>query len=313
MTGVADKDLIVSYATNVAAEDFTRLVVSARASVSRRDADIVVLTNPDARVPSRLATDLAVELLPVSSTWSPTGHKVLRLLWRLVFESLERQKIDRPPFAQLHRTLTSLWAHPILARHFAYLDLLQLRPHYRMVLLSDARDVVFQSNPFVGLSPDKLHVFLQDPSIAYGGDNIDTRWYRGTFGDAALAQVRGKPVVCAGTILGGAAAVIKLLHAMVRHVLAHKRGGIDQAILNFILANEFRAEELVVHENLGPTVLTLGDVPNGVFRLQGDEVRVGDHVPAILHQYDRVSDVQAVVHRRFAEPRMLEQALAQSI
>ena len=299
------KDVILSYATNISYEDFARLVRSARAHVPAARADLVIITNAQSPRFAELAAELEVELLPAPpSVWKAVqSSRVLRILFRGLFSFFEvSERVAKPPqsWQVVQAALTGMWAHPINGRHFAYLEFFALRPDYRMVLLTDARDVVFQGDPFEpALDPGKLHAFLQDEGLVYGQKNVDTDWYVHVYGNAGLAKVTGKPIACAGTIMGGTAIIHRLIEEMIGDLVNHKRGSVDQAVYNSILHGRLNPV-VQFHPNLVSTVLTFGDVAEDRFTIVGDEVRVAGKVPAVLHQYDRCQPVREVMHRRFS-------------
>jgi hypothetical protein len=299
------KDVILSYATNILYEDFARLVRSARAHVPAERADVIVITNAQSPRFAELAAELNVELVPAPPTvWKDIpSSRVLRILFRCLFTFFEvGERVGKPSrsWQVVHRTLTGIWSHPINGRHFAYLELLALRPDYRMVLLTDARDVVFQGDPFEpALDPGKLHAFLQDEALVYGPKNVDSDWYVSVYGNAGLAKVTGKPIACAGTIMGGTAVMHRLIEEMIGELVNHKRGSVDQAIYNSLLYGRMNPV-VQFHPNLVSTVLTFGDVAEDRFTVVGDQVQVAGKVPAVLHQYDRSQPVREVMHRRFS-------------
>jgi hypothetical protein len=295
------KNLILSYATNVAYEDLSRLLRSARAHIPVDTADIVIITNPQADRFAALAHELSVELAPAMSLWKHVqSSRALRGLFRGLFTLFELQSrfARSVSWSTIHAIMTSLWSHPIVSRHFAFLEFLALRPNYRTVLLTDARDVVFQGDPFPLLPPANLHAFLQDGGLRYGQRNMDTDWYRNVLGPEELARVQGNAVACAGTIAGGVAVIKKLLQEMTRTIVERKRGVIDQPVYNFVLRHRM-ADAVVFHENGKSPILTLGDMPEGQFDLVGDQVVVGGKTPTVLHQYDRVPSVRDAIARRF--------------
>ncbi len=298
------KNLILSYATNIKPAEFARLAVSIRRVMAVDAVDVVVFTNVTSADILELAGRLNIRLIPALSIWSQVqSSKFLRILFRLVFESLEWSDKLLAPNAkrrQVHDALVSIWSHPITARHFTYIQFLEQNPSYGMVMLSDARDVVFQADPFQGLEPGVVHAFLQDESLTYGKHNIDTDWYRGIYGVDALAKVTDKPIACAGTIFGDVASLLALERAVFDDIVRLKRGVVDQAVFNKLINDPAQPFKTVFHRNLHANVLTFGDVAEDRFQLAGNSVCVDGHLPAVLHQFDRVAAVNGMIDRTMA-------------
>jgi hypothetical protein len=298
------KNLVLSYATNIKPDEFSRLVRSIRRFMPPSGTDVAVITNATAPQITDLADALSVRLIPALSIWSQVqSSRFMRIFFRVIFEVLERSEKRLAPDAkrrEIHEVLAAIWSHPIAARHFAYIQYLEQNPNHRLVMLSDARDVVFQADPFDGMKGGVVHAFLQDESLAYGGRNIDTDWYRGIYGSAALAEVEGKPIACAGTIFGDVPSLLGLERAMFSEIVRLKRGVVDQAVFNMLINRPHQKFETVFHRNLHSHVLTFGDVPAESFRIAGDRVVVDDHLPAVLHQYDRVPSVLQMLRTALA-------------
>jgi len=298
------KNAILSYATNIKPSEFARLVVSIRRFMPANAVDVVVFTNVTSAEVVGLANTLNVRLIPATSIWSQVqSSKFLRILFRLVFEALERSERLLAPSAQrrqVHEVLTAIWTHPITARHFTYIQFLEQNPGYDIVMLSDARDVVFQADAFQGLEAGVVHAFLQDESLTYGQHNIDTDWYRGIYGPAALEAVANKPIACAGTIFGDVGSLLQLERAIFQEIVRLKRGVVDQAVFNKLINDPAQPFKTRLHRNLQSNVLTFGEVPDDKFQVTADSVYVDTHLPAVLHQFDRVPVVNQMIDRRLA-------------
>ena len=295
------KKAILSYATNIKPAEFARFVVSIRRVMPASEVDVVVFTNVTSPDVTRLANQLDVRLVSATSIWADVQSSTFfRILFRLVFEAIEwsdRLRAADPKRQRIHDTLTAIWTHPITARHFTYIQFLEQNPGYELVMLSDARDVVFQADPFAGLAPGMLHAFLQDESLTYGKHNVDTDWYRGIYGAEALAAVQGRAIACAGTVFGDVNSLLALERELFAEVVRLKRGVVDQAVYNKLINDPNSSLKTRLHPNLESNVLTFGEVPDDKFRIDGDAVYVNERKPAVLHQFDRVPAVDAMIAR----------------
>ena len=100
------------------------------------------------------------------------------------------------------------------------------------ILVTDARDVYFQLNPFEKLPKEgletTLHVYEDTASIAL---NLpESNWVRNIYNVSVLNQIKHLPGLCSGTTLGGQPAMEMYNRAMVKEFDEHpmSRVGMDQ-------------------------------------------------------------------------------------
>lgn len=112
--------------------------------------------------------------------------------------------------------------------------------HYHSrILVSDARDAYFQSNPFANLTKSTttttttkdnhnddnndmattLHVYRDTDSV--GTNTPETNWIRNIYNTTILNQVKNYPGLCSGTTLGGQPAMEMYSRAMVHENDVH--------------------------------------------------------------------------------------------
>jgi len=299
--GMGTKDLIVSFATNASFPDLARFLLSARKFCSVETTDIVLFVEPKHHQFSELASELRVTLIPVSSLWREiSGNLVLKVLYRGLLVAL-KLGADRgsPAWEQVYRATVSSWVHAMCGRHLAYQDFLKANSIYRCVLLSDSRDVVFQSNPFGLVNPNVLNVFEQDRSLLFGGDNCDTNWFAKVYGRELVNTLSGKQTICAGTIMGSPAIFLKYLDFMEQEVLSHKFCPLDQAMHNKIVYCDFPRELLEFHSNLSGLIFTMGETSESDYQIEGNQLTLKNKIVSVLHQYDRVPKIRSEIEKAY--------------
>lgn len=189
-------------------------------------------------------------------------------------------------------------------RHFLFLDLLRREGgRFSRVLLTDVRDVVFQSDPFAFAWPAGLNVTLEHRAALLGRCPYNARWVREQFGPEVLARLADRPVSCSGTTLGGPAAMLDYLERLTRLLLpfhpAERMAGYDQAAHN-LLVHGGELPRLTLHDNAGP-ILTLASRPGEPVCDAAGEVLNDAGVPAVIvHQYDRKPALFRRLRARFA-------------
>lgn len=213
-------------------------------------------------------------------------------LWKKVFASGISQRAKE--------RIAHLVFHLFYRRHLLYLDFLRARGgSYEKVLLTDCRDVFFQTDPFDWPQTPGLHLFLEEATNKLGTCLHHIRWITSQFGTEKLEQWKEETVSCAGTVFGDVPAITAYLQQMVAQTMkarSLRAADGDQGIHNYLLlARQFR--ESTVHENRRGPVMTLGPVDSSSLKFDArgrvlDET--GTIVP-VLHQYDRHSQLQATI------------------
>jgi hypothetical protein len=158
------------------------------------------------------------------------------------------------------------------------------------VLLSDSRDVVFQSDPFA-IAPKTVLSGQEDLSI--GDSHCNAQWIEESYGPQTLQQIKNLPVACSGVQIGPRKAMLAYLRRMCEEAvrLAPKvafRVGFDQGIHNWLLRCG-DCSELAAEPNGSPVIATLAACEQRRYQLQGGRLFFPQEqtYPAIVHQYDR--------------------------
>lgn len=188
------------------------------------------------------------------------------------------------------------------ARYSAYAAFLRRNTRrYHRVFVSDVRDVIFQSNPFLLDTGPGLACFGENGVI--GGDNYNSNWIKDLYGDAALKYLADKTVACSGTIMGSVDSMQACLDRMVREIQEHRGTelwGRDQGIYNYLLWTD-RLQDTRLFMN-GVGVYTLALVPGADIKFNAKADIISKYgAPAVIHQYDRHPMLAAHVQARWSE------------
>ena len=179
-------------------------------------------------------------------------------------------------------------------RYIEALQIVEDLPRDSVVLLTDSRDVIFQSCPFTHYLehwPDELHLSME-PNLIQPLD-WTYKWCVGVYGENVVEEtLRGKLASCSGTTIGSKELVELYLARMVKEILKYRwrishTTGFDQGLHNFLLyTGQFDHGPLSAN---GEGVFWIAD-RKPVFDSSGFAV-VRDRVRAtVVHQYDRSLD-----------------------
>jgi len=204
---------------------------------------------------------------------------------------------------------TRSFTRSVHARRYAvYLDYLRARLcRYDQVMMSDVRDVVFQRNPFDGITSPKCHFYLESVARTIGEDPTNSRWVRGCFSSAEAERLAACRISCSGITIGGTAAIIAYLERMAARIRAmpwriYRRigHGYDQAIHNYLVHLDPAIDGIVVDNNRH--IATMALEPRTFYRLDRESLIYGpdNHLFPICHQYDRFPDLLQAVEARYA-------------
>jgi hypothetical protein len=205
---------------------------------------------------------------------------------------------------------TRSFSRSVHARRYAiYLDYLKARAgHYDQVMMSDVRDVVFQSHPFAGIDSPRCHFYLEAAGRTIGSDATNARWVRGCFTADEAEALAPRRISCSGITIGGTAEIMTYLEHMVAKIdamplriyrtIGH---GYDQGIHNYLVYLDAGISGVVV-QNHGH-IATMALEPRTFYsldaaaRISGPDGRLYP----ICHQYDRFPDIRAAVEARYAK------------
>ena len=189
-------------------------------------------------------------------------------------------------------------------RYFLYQDHLRwLEETPERILLTDVRDVIFQSDPFAFPWPDGLNVVMEDPSTTIGTCPHMTRWIINHLGEETWEDLRDAPVSCSGTVMGDLDAVREYLQFMTRALLPFvpddHMAGYDQGVHN-VLLHRGVLPRVTRHDNRGP-VLTLAAKPvDPAVNGQGLVLNDAGQPAVMVHQYDRKPDLHRTLRDKYA-------------
>lgn len=193
--------------------------------------------------------------------------------------------------------------HPVTARFAESLMALDLYPEADTVLLSDVRDVLFQANPFDPM-PRRLQFFVESEPMTLAQHGSNLRWLQAIVGAELAGTVADRPCVCAGTILGPRAGIVRMIRQMMLVLSIPRKAvpagfGADQATLNLLAHLDLIGEADIIPNRRH--VLTLGKTNLDAVSLDARGVirNADGSASAIVHQYDRHAAINAAITERY--------------
>jgi hypothetical protein len=202
---------------------------------------------------------------------------------------------DCAPFLEL---TAELGINIYSSRHFLLRRFLRRHTGHARVMLTDVRDVLFQSDPFRLPFPSEVVFAAEDKRIQDCATN--SSWIRHAYGEEILDAVRTQAVTCAGTVFGSHAGVLRYLDLMCAQVRRRPQEDGDQGLHN-VLAWGLRPAGMAV-DLADSIVATLDGTPAERVAFRDGLVFVDGRVPAVVHQWDRQDALRGPVMQTWRRP-----------
>lgn len=297
------KNAIVGFSTNHSYESLNVFIRSAREVYGKDECDIIIFTNSYESW-YRQFDSLDVQFVPTISLYDGRRRLFISFATKLIIKLTNFFKSLSNIGSFYNNSLVNLcesFLHPHIIRWSSYERFLNIRRNYRLILLSDVRDVVFQSDFFDYITDDDK-VFFADQSIHYGDKGCDSDWYRSAWGRQALDEATGKPCLCIGTILGSHAAILDFTRQINKYFLSDPYRGVEQAIFNYLLINKIISIEYEILANVEGPIATLANpvFVTGSIVVEEKICRKKDmSVIPVVHMYDRYEEANQLISKKY--------------
>ena len=182
--------------------------------------------------------------------------------------------------------------NPTIQRYFWIKELFKVQSFKGNILLTDVRDVVFQSNPFTSAHLGQANVLFTLEERSIGSCRYNSHWILARYGAGILRDLKGHIISCSGTTLGTVKGIALYVDKMCDHLTdAPDILGIDQGVHNYIVYKDSIADQRVLLNGLS-FVATMHYM-HAISIIHGKVQNMDGLITPILHQYDRLkSDVQ---------------------
>jgi hypothetical protein len=197
-------------------------------------------------------------------------------------------------------TLTDFLNTPI--NNLRYLKFYEfLKEHgdeYKNVLISDVRDVYFQSDPFFKIEKNSIFFAQEEENKTINDDKrFNSRWIEQTYGKEILEKIGNEKITCCGTLLGSSSNCLTYLKFMNDEIVRFYRDKISSfndmldtpihTYLYYIKPEILRNPQIKTNGDLFGTVgITVKEFPEKILIIEG-KIEVNGKKSPIIHQYDR--------------------------
>jgi hypothetical protein len=223
-----------------------------------------------------------------------------RLQWRLK-AYLRRHDVQPFPLWSTRRMHGPIQAY----RFERFASVLQREAsRYDQVVVADVKDVLFQRHPFADVTGLGCRFYLEAAPWTFATEPTNRRWAKLFLSAEEFAAIGPCRVSCCGVVLGDAANVADYLARLAGYLQTlpwelKREGGADTVFHNRMAHLTHEVAGTIVENDVH--VATMGISPPGTYAAGADGlIRTADgHVPAILHQYDRLPDIAPIVAAKY--------------
>jgi len=193
---------------------------------------------------------------------------------------------------------TSRSASVIISRFEYYLNCLENNfLDVENIMVTDVRDVVFQSNPFANNLAHDIEFFAEPELI--GNCKHNGVWYKTVYGDIALDKVKDQYVVCVGTTIGTRSAVMeyfkKIIDEIDRLAAIDKSFWAADTVVHNYLVYDNQFSNFGINHNGEGLVSTMHHSTKLIFNRTGQLLNNDGTVVPVIHQYDRCGPMSTVM------------------
>ena len=282
-------NIIITAATGYSVESLTPFFKSVERVCG--DARVFVIVHKQDRENNRALRERfpQTEIVPVSSMLRRKKYaRTAALLGRL------NSRICKKDYLSVNRLLKTIGRYSLqiaIERYLIALEITRsLGKDASNILLSDSRDVVFQSDPFDWIQGEVLSG-LEFEEMTLERCKFNSAWIRNLYGDECLRQIGANRIVCSGVTMGPVEQMERYLVEMCSEIWRKLHelkfsSGFDQGIHNYLIRTKRTSVRLT--ENCQGIIATLGYEQSSAISIDDTgQVRVYDRIPAIVHQYER--------------------------
>ena len=186
-----------------------------------------------------------------------------------------------------------------------YRTLMALEGEVDWVFFLDTRDVVFQADPFTALPAADVIFFEEKEGYTFRTAKRNRTWLIGTFGQRWLPMLEDLEVLCGGTVLAKHEAAVsfcklKLVMGTMVPDERHARSGVDQMTTNMIARLGLIPRFAVMPYDQQVATLSKANLEFLVPAADDLFLNRAGRLPAVIHQYDRVPEIQTTISQRYA-------------
>jgi len=186
--------------------------------------------------------------------------------------------------------------YPHVSRFFEYQEILKSDTTIQNVLLTDVRDVFFQSNPFENIEKG-LFVGMENPAFSIETEEYNKKWIIDAYGIDFYNEVKTNQVSCSGVTIGDYQSIDTYVDKMIEEFCKQPYKKMSERIYDQAMHNKLllckQLETVHYCQPFKSRIVTLGLYPFSQILMNstGLIVDVDNQIISIVHQHDRHPEI----------------------
>lgn len=215
------------------------------------------------------------------------------------------------PFIESYRDVFHDIASSITINNYRFLFYLKYLKEnagrYENIMMTDIRDVIFQSNIFERIENNKIYFFLEDSSEIFRTSKMNYEWCLYANGPEVTDKIIDENVSCAGIVIGSYKPIIDYLLYLQSRLQSRDdlRWGLDQGIHNEYVHTVPNSSAMII-SNTFPLVFTIYACKSFRQDNNGYLTNELDEPYSVIHQYDKFGDLIVYFKRKYLGPRFVQ-------
>jgi hypothetical protein len=191
------------------------------------------------------------------------------------------------------------------SRFTLYKEILESNKEINSVLITDVRDVVFQSDFFKDIKSEEfIYFFEEDTNSDIKSEFTHTDWIKDYWGSDNYSRLENCQILCSGTTFGSINQIIIYLNNLNKYISESLIYGFlsDHTHHNWIGHFEKDKFENLEHKINGDIIATIGltlERSNHLIKIKSGKLYLGDRLPSLIHQYDRSKELVSFFNQKY--------------
>ncbi len=167
------------------------------------------------------------------------------------------------------------------------------------VMLSDTRDVIFQSDPFKNQNFSKLNFFLEDKKIFECDTN--SKWIKRAYGKKIYDSIKNENISCSGVSIGDRLEMLNYTIGMTKEIRNNKyyslnpyNKGSDQGNHN-VLVNLDSFKHAKKIKNHDAFIVNMSNSDPELLSSVNNKLMINEKIISVVHQYNSHKKIHKIV------------------
>ena len=184
-------------------------------------------------------------------------------------------------------------------RYKIYRKIIENHDRVGKVMISDTKDVIFQSDPFKHQNFYKLNFFLEDKRIV--DCNTNSKWINRAYGSKVYENIKNENISCSGVTIGDRLEILNYTEEMTKQIKNNKyyslnpfNKGSDQGNHNVLVnLDSFKYAKKI--KNHDAFIVNLSNSDPEILHSIDNQLMINGKLISVVHQYNSHKKIHKIV------------------